>query len=697
MSSAIPHWLSAITKTHRDELASLGPDEAALLQRAITALRHDAYRLLDLPGASVLTGLLSLRLHVQHEMLNPLVSTQSAASSAATLLDVLLGWEQAARSALGPEQRGASLRYDTFAALHPPPPRWLLSCGRSGEAGRANEHHVGEAAGDPLDTTDVTREERSSPGRHGLSPSSLDALTERWEATHASESLGSYLRRKLGQNADFFRHFALLPVYWWRRRRIRRQLSERLRAHPVVRETYFAIEQVGPVVDGFVFRGRGRSSAVHAGLADFVFLYMQMADELVDSLVHHLGEAGVRTLVEARYARSLRASQLIPFENLDADALSAAGLSPATPIPKYETDFAGMLDLLTDLRVVIEEGIEAAEADGLAVGADVQGFFHHCFATYLDELELGRAMPEGKTPDQIPLADAQWHFYRKNNLVMMRWMALRARLLGLAPEHHVAAIQRWGNVLATFQVFDDMKDVLSDFGFQPNIMLQAAATYFPREHAWLDSNLPREDRGLRTDEVLWLDLNVPRTVMHCLRLSRLIALSCFDYAAMYAWDYRWRKNWMSGHRSFNASSDADALLAVGGAQRSGVRIVDSIFAVLRQTRELAEEMQSDDEYLAYVMDIAAYDNGAQSYLAALPSPRRFYRFATLRMWLPASEKAELLRRVLRRHARKAAPAFRHVAAELITSGHPAAVARLRPLFGGDKLALPEGAPDSAVD
>ena len=61
-------------------------------------------------------------------------------------------------------------------------------------------------------------------------------------------------------------------------------------------------------------------------------------------------------------------------------------------------------------------------------------------------------------PDAV--ADVQWHFYRKNNLVMMRWMALRARLLGLDPAEHVAAIQRWGDVLATFQIFDDRRIIL---------------------------------------------------------------------------------------------------------------------------------------------------------------------------------------------------------------------------------------------
>ena len=46
----------------------------------------------------------------------------------------------------------------------------------------------------------------------------------------------------------------------------------------------------------------------------------------------------------------------------------------------------------------------------------------------------------------------------------------------------------------------------------------------------------------------------------------------------------------------------------------------------------------------------AYEHAGSVYRATLPSPRRLYRYATLRMMLPAREKVALLRRWLRRHA-----------------------------------------------
>jgi len=645
--SALPEWLVATRESLRDELGSLSEDESLLFAEATEALRDAPYRVYPLgerPGeAALLSGLLSLRLHVMHEALNPLVTSERAVVSARRLVLFLYEREVRAREAHATQQHSSrraspdlvGLRYDTLAALNPPP-RALLDA----EPGRT------EALAMVADT---------------LAPAPIAELVQRWEAARAAETFGVYLRKKLAQNVDFFRHGFSLPAYWWRRRRIRRALTPALRENAVVMETYFAIEQVGPIIDGFVFRARGSQLSRAAGVADFAFLYMQMADELVDNLVHHLGAEGVLQLVAEHYPRSLRGALLIPFENLSDEALSAAGLDPTTPIPKYRVSFSGMMSLLRDLRDLLLAETQSAEASGCPhVAAELQDFFHHCFGTYLDELYLPSIAKGEQTLDQLPLSDVQWHFFRKNNLVMMRYMALRARLTGLDPAAHGLSLQRWGYLLATFQVFDDMKDVWVDFGFQPNYALQSAATLFPEEYAWLGTHLAvaantsGAPAGVTRDEVTWLNAHVPRTILHCFRLSRLMALFCFDYLAMYAWDHRWRKNWMGRYRAFNAEGPSESVarrwLEDGRhAVATGDPAVDTFFAICQQVTRASDDV-GGDERLAFLLDAVAYEHAGSVYRATLPSPRRFYRYATLRMMLPAREKVALLRRWLRRHA-----------------------------------------------
>ena len=84
--SALPEWLVATRESLRDELASLSEDEALLFAQSTEALRDAPYRVYPLgerPGeAALLTGLLSLRLYVMHEALNPLVTSEHAVASA---------------------------------------------------------------------------------------------------------------------------------------------------------------------------------------------------------------------------------------------------------------------------------------------------------------------------------------------------------------------------------------------------------------------------------------------------------------------------------------------------------------------------------------------------------------------------------------------------------------------------------------
>ncbi len=581
-------------------------DEVVALWRIESILARHPYMRADLRGlgpiAKDLEGVLSMRLALQHTE-----GSAGAGRGAAALLGKLRVWEAQLADAMIDEEgaREARLRYETTLLLHPEP-------------------HVQE-----------------SPN---VTAASVARVTGAWERLHDSRPVKSILAEKVQQNRDFFRHGAMLPFYRVRRRRIRKLLPSVVLDDPALRETLLAIEQIGPLVDNFAFKGAGRvpvSAAV--ALADIAFLYMQLADEFLDELAAAVGghDAAGR-LVQSVYRNDTSER---PLCDLSLAHLRELGVEPDAHTTKFGITLSTLFDALEQLAVTIDELL--ANADDAVVHA-THLFLHHCFQTYLDEAELcGSAL--ARRADQLRLRDTAWHFYRKNNMVMMFWLDLRARLLGLDPAKHTAVIRRWGYVLATFQIFDDLKDIALDLAKQPSYPLQIAANDFPTEFAWLEQRFRKRRLPVTRDEVAEVNLRASGTVRQCMRWSRLIALAHFDNALLYAWDQRWRKSWTRRRNSFNPRGDA--------ARETQVHAVDRLIRSLLAMCGTDPTPPVDDEQLAFALDAAAYEGSWQIYLALFPNIRTIYRFATLRMWMTAEEKAHAARRLLRRYPRARANAL----------------------------------------
>jgi hypothetical protein len=413
---------------------------------------------------------------------------------------------------------------------------------------------------------------------------------------------------------------------------------------PALRETLFAIEQIGPLVDNFAFKGAGGVPiSTSVALADIAFFYMQLADEFLDELAAAAGghDAAGR-LVQSVYRNDTSGR---PLCNLSLAHLRKVGVDPDAYTTKFGITLSKLFEALDQLAVTIDELL--ANADDAIVHA-THLFLHHCFQTYLDEAELcGRA--RARRADQMRLQDTAWHFYRKNNMVMMLWLDLRARLLGLEPAKHVTVIRRWGYLLSAFQIFDDLKDIALDLGKQPSYPLQIAANDFPAESAWLEQRFRAGRLPVTRDEVPEVNLRASGTVQQCMRWSRLIALAHFDNALLYAWDQRWRKSWTRRRNSFNPRGDA--------MPRTRGHAVDRLVRNLSAMRGTDPTSTVADEQLAFALDATAYEGSWQIYLALLPNIRAIYRFATLRMWMTAAEKAQAARQLLRRYPRARANAL----------------------------------------
>jgi hypothetical protein len=583
-------------------MPSFSSDELLVLRRIEGVLSRHPYMRADLgsagPIANELEGVLSTRLALLHT---------EGASEAATLLGKLRAWEAELAEAVADEEGSgeARLRYETTLLLHPEPRR----------------RDQPEAT-----ATNVTR------------------ITIEWERVRSSRSTKQVLAEKAAQTRDFFRHGTILPVYWLRRRKVRKLLPSVVMDNPALRKTFFAVEQIGPLVDNFAFKGAAAAPvSTSVALADTAFLYMQLADEFLDELAAAVGGHDAA----GRLVRSLYRDDTAerPLCDLSLAHLRQLGVWPDAHTTKFGITLSELFDTLDQIAVTIDTLL--ADSDGATAHA-TNLFLHHCFQTYLDEAELcGTA--RGRRADQMRLEDTAWHFYRKNNMVMMLWLDLRARLLGLESAKHASVIRRWGYLLASFQIFDDLKDIALDLGKQPSYPLQIAANDFPAEFAWIEQHFGTRRLPITRDEVPEMNLCASGTVQQCMRWSRLIALAHFDNALLYAWDQRWRKSWTRRRSSFNPRGRKTA-------EKRG-HAVDRLVRALLAMRGTDATAAVDDEQLAFALDASAYEGSWQIYLALFPNIRAMYRFATLRMWMTAEEKARAARQLLRRYPRARANAL----------------------------------------
>lgn len=606
-----------------EALAAAGEDEALAsfateARAALTSGPHRYERLA--PEASVaapllrLEGVLNLRLAVMHTSLNPLEVGRLRAADARRVLVRLDALER--ELAIQITDDDARLRYDTLRFLHPSPP------------------FTGVPADDP-------------------GPRTLPALVDRWEAVRARpEPFLPWLGRKAKQHWQFWRIGLSFPLYAARMRRIRRALPKRLADNAVARDTFHALEQLGPILDNFVFdRGPSAAFVDDVAITDFAFLYMQLADELVDNLVKLGGAGALARLLDAHYGQGSRGAVFVPLEDLTPGSLSKAGIDPESPIAKYGMSVAALVAALAELRGVLLARLDRRGSTELR--AEVSAFFHHCFATFLDELELPE-LAGARRLDLLPYAEVAFHFHRKNHEVMTRWMVLRARVLGLSPIDLATPIARWGVLLASFQIFDDMKDVAVDLGHQPSYAIELAHRLHPRELDWLETTFGAREHSLDRNDVTHLNVAMAGTIRDCMRWSRLLALASYDWFLDYVSDYRWRRNWLVRARSFHAVPKRDIPIESGPLSPyadidSGVPIVDALFRFAAAVFPTLDEGHITDEGLAFALDAIAYDHDGAIHRALFPDIPAMYAFANLRMRIPSAAKAQILRHVVAKH------------------------------------------------
>lgn len=578
----------------------------------------------DLSASQIAFDLLTLQGALAHVLQSPAVDSHEQAVLRRSVADKVTRATTAALAGLS----GADARRARAYALLHPSPRW--ACSDQAEAGSG--HGSGDAHFEHI-----------------------RILVREFEAEQAAAAIDArYFVRSIRNGMSFLRYVRDLPTYRRRRRQIRlNDLTLALQQNPAALDTLAAIEHVAPVIDHFALGLNSDTVDVATtAVGELAFLYMQLADELIDALAATIGPEQPLRLLRDRYPQDQWRWTLTPLEDVTHGDLIRLGFDLDRRIEKYAMTVGEMLSELRSVIAAIEKRLHRHRY-GAAGRLALARFLQHCFETFLDELYLSGSAP------RTSLVDSSWHFYRKTQMVMGYWLAFRAALSGVEMRSRADQIRNWAYLLATFQVFDDLKDIGLDVASrQPNYALTVSKLRSARENEWMLSNAPRFGHRLAIDDVVEFAISCPRTVIDLAELGRLNLHVHADWITRYIADYRWKLSWtgswMTFHERTTAWVDLLAVPRVAQVFRSipatGVRAVDVFFGCVAATTSTSSEASFHvDEYLGYVIDLCAYDGAFLVYRDNFGVPRDLFDFTFRRITMPLTARLSLVGGILNGH------------------------------------------------
>lgn len=199
---------------------------------------------------------------------------------------------------------------------------------------------------------------------------------------------------------------------------------------------------------------------------------------------------------------------------------------------------------------------------------------------------------------------------------MMYSLWLRAMILDIKYEDYLPQIMEWGNLVENIQLYDDLKDMKSDWDFQPNYPLMISFEYFRDEYEWFAQNIGNFTGSCTMSEIVEISIAMPKTVAHTMLLSKSMGLTHLKWFTKFATNYCWKQNWnntflhvngytrttgynLSNHRIF-----AD----IRNLYVSESKEVDLVFHLLSKTHTLFEVVNNKEFYFDYLLMLCLHDS-----------------------------------------------------------------------------------------
>jgi hypothetical protein len=441
------------------------------------------------------------------------------------------------------------------------------------------------------------------------------------------------------------------PLLLFKRWRLRKgRLLKSMLDDPVSAEMWYSIEYVSPILNRFLFRlPYFRQLRGDTDLIDLVFFAMQTGDEFLDGVIDDMRKAGRldELLDDLRtdtgrwefYEKNGRICVSGQLADLAGDIMTYGYSS------KYDCSYSFLYERL--VRTVDELNTRLENlAENASLRLAIIDFFNFCLSTAKDDIYF--VARYGDTP--VPLPFIRWHFRKKNDMVMMKWILLRSQALML-PLIGESKLREWGAFLHNAQLFDDLRDVKIDMGLQPNVLHSLSFYTYKEEWNWLLENAERLPAHLVLKDILDVNFNMPRSVLHCMTFARVDGLKNFDWLTIKGAHLHWHWHWMSSSSKYKEGSSKKFLLKEyfnGSRHSTGSYLMDMALESIHRLQSLmADEKLSISLRSGYLFDMLMYDSVFRDRVSKHASLKQRYLLKMNGFFIGPGLRSELLTKTLK--------------------------------------------------
>lgn len=441
------------------------------------------------------------------------------------------------------------------------------------------------------------------------------------------------------------------PLLILKRLSLRRgKLLKEMLDDPISAEMWYSIEYVSPIHNRFLFKlPYRRQLRGDTDIVDLVFFAMQTGDEYLDGVVDDMREAGRLDELADTLKRNPKAWEFTLDEKerirVSEDLNQEVGEEIRQGIShKYSKSYEQLYERLVltihDINYRLAnkpDKVEKAEA--------ICDYFNFCLSTAKDDIYFIHRY--GKTP--VPLGYLRWHFHKKNNLVMIRWIELRALFLDL-PLVDESGKYEWGSFLHSAQLFDDLRDVKIDHGLQPNIIHSLAFYHYREEWDWFMKNQQELSVHLPLSQMLDVNFNMCRSVLHCMTFARAEGLKNMAWLTIKGAHLHWKWHWMSSSSKYKEGANMKFLLKdyfKSLRHATGSYVIDIAAESIQRLQGLMEDEELNIQIRSgYLFDILMYDSRFQKEVRRMASRRERYLLRMNGFFSSPELKTSLLKAVL---------------------------------------------------
>ena len=472
--------------------------------------------------------------------------------------------------------------------------------------------------------------------------------------------------RTIKNTFSFFLFIVRYPIIRLNKYFFREKFIEKLLKNKRFHGVWDAIDTVSDVLNYFVFKKGIRESLKRkSSLSELTCLVIQLGDEFIDQISIQIGIDKTIEIIKTNnsiFSIFLNQETNSFFVTINLDDLVSWGVNIDAINDKYKITYKELYQTLSELLNEINIKIQKSH-NPKETSERVNLCFWHCLSTYYDDLAINQIDNNIK----YFYSHTKWYYYKKTNGVMIVWLILRSSLFKLDPIKFKEKIFEWGHLLYNFQIFDDLKDMQVDFGFQPNIAHIIAFQNFPNEFEWFKNNINEFGENITIDEIVKLSLEMPLTVSNILLISKYEAIKNHKWFTLFLISYRWKRNWTDSFLNFYNPKNSFNLLTHSSISffnkivNTESTTINVVFSCLLKTQTAYKGFKNKSYYFDYLLGLCLYDSGFRVHFHFTNDPIKSYYIIGRFHFMRIGHKEKILNAFIRAKRKHALKAFENCA------------------------------------